>query len=215
MSFPKATLSTALVLSALIFLLAACAGSVQPERGIVDAETLDEDIGIVFGTIEPNYYDAKGAEVAGKRLPEMKYELFFGDAENLGVKRTFSGFNQSISIATKDPETFFVLQLPQGEYSMFKLEKYLAPDKPVREGAGDAFPSDVRFTVAPKQATYIGSLQVNFRATRSALGQQRLGDKVAFSVADKSDAATKTFQERNPDLKIALTKNLMQVKRAR
>lgn len=72
-------------------------------------------------------------------------------------------------------------------------------------------PTDIRFKVAPNKATYIGSLQIDFRATRGLFGDERVGEKVAFKVSDDLEKATKVYKERNPSLGYEITTNLMKV----
>lgn len=204
MSPTARTSSTASLLAAAtsFALLTACAVMPAPEQGVVDAGTLSEDEGIVFGVLTPRYYDSGGRQLSGKAVPEIDYELYFGVAENLGVKRAFSGFADSIPGNTREPQTFFAMKLPAGEYSLFKLHRPFS-------GTIGVIPTDVRFTVAPNTTTYIGSLQIDFRATRGLFGEKRVGEKVALNVVDDATNATRVYKERNPDAAQAIATSLM------
>ena len=192
--------------AAALVLFTACAGVPAPERGIVDGESLNEDEGIVFGILEPKVYDSQSNQLRGSAVPEIEYELYFGIAENLGVKRTFSGFHNSITGSTRRAQTFFAMKLPAGEYSFFKLHRPFP-------GTIGAVPADVRFSVAPNTATYIGSLQIEFRATRGMLGYERVGENVTFKVVDDAANATRTYKERNPGAAPAVVIGLMKPRR--
>lgn len=197
------TSSTAFILAAAMFaLLAACAVMPAPEQGVVDAGTLNEDEGIVFGVLAPLYYDSRGKQLSGKAVPEIDYELYFGIAENLGAKRAFSGFANSIPGNTREPQTFFAMKLRAGEYSLFKLHRPFS-------GTMGVIPTDVRFTVAPNTTTYIGSLQIEFRATRGWFGEERSGEKMALKVVDDAANATRVYKARNPKAAQAIVTSLM------
>ncbi len=203
------TIRTGSILSMLLAtlaLLAACSSVPNPERGIVDTESLNEDDGIVFGTLVPQFYNSKGKPVGANDVPAIEYELYYGTAESIGLKRAFTGFTESISANTRQPQTFFAMKLPAGEYSLFKLYRPFP-------GTTGYVPTDVRFTVEPKKATYIGSLQVEFRATRGLLGEERVGEKIALKVVDDAATATRVYKERNPDAALDIVANLMKVRR--
>lgn len=199
-------LTAPMLAAAVLGLLAACAMAPSPERGVVEAETLTENEGIVFGMIVPLSYDARGKPMTGSRAPDLPYALYIGTPESVTLKRVFSSFTQTISGNTQQPQTFFAMKLPVGEYTLFKL------NRPLGRTTGDV-PIDVRFTVTPNQASYIGSLQLEFRATRGLFGAEALGDKVTLNVVDDSAQAIKTYKERNPEAAQAIVTSLMKVRR--
>jgi len=203
-----ATRAGFIILPAMLLLLAACAFAPAPETGTVEAETLDEDEGVVFGTVEPEYYDSKGKRLTGNAIPAIDYEIFYGTVQNIGVKRTFSGFADSISGTTRQPQTFFAMRLAAGDYTFFKLTRPFP-------GTSGTILSDVRFTVTSQKATYIGALQVEFRANRGVFGQERVGEKVVFKVSENMDDAAKLFKGRNPDAGFPVDTNLMKVRRVK
>ena len=182
---------------------AACAIT-PPELGVVDGGALKKKEGIVFGILVPTYHNSKGEELTAEAALEIGYTLYFGTAENIGVKRAFSGLGDSMDGNTKYTETFFAMKLAAGQYSIFKLTRPFP-------GTMGAIPTDVRFTVTPNKATYIGSLQIDFRATRGLFGEERVGEKVAFKVADDLEKAVKIYKERNPNLGYEITTNLMKI----
>lgn len=192
--------------TALIGLLAACATAPPPERGVVEADAMHEDEGIVFGMVLPRSYDSRGKELTGDRAPDLPYELYIGTPESVTLKRVFSGFTQRISGNAQQPQTFFAIKLPAGEYTLFKL------NRPLGRTTGDV-PIDVRFTVTPSKAAYIGSLQIDFRATRGLFGSETAGEKVVLKVVDEPAQAIPIYKERNPDAKPAIVTNLMKMRR--
>lgn len=189
---------------AILVLLTACATSPSPEKGIVDTTTepLSEDEGIVFGVLVPQSFDSKGRQLEGKAVPEIAYEVFYGGTENITIQRAFTGLNDSIPGNTRQPQTFFAMKLSAGEYSMFKLYRPF-------QGQSGFIPTDVRFKVEPNKATYIGSLQIQFRATRGLFGEERNAEKVTLKVADDTANATRVFKERNPDARQEIVTTLM------
>jgi hypothetical protein len=197
--------AVATLIAATLALVAACASDPAPERGIVEAKTLNDREGIVFGMLVPQVYDSRGKQLIGSAVPELPYEVYYGTADSLGVKRAFSGFTPSIAGNTQQPQTFFAMKLPAGEYSLFKLYR------PFGRSTG-AVATDVRFTVAPQKATYVGSLQIDFQAMRGILGAEIPGEKIALKVVDDTAQATKIYKERNPGAGQAIVTSLMQVR---
>jgi hypothetical protein len=185
-------------------LVAACAVPPPPEQGMVDTVPLKRREGIVFGILAPHYYNSKGEKLADKAIPDISYTLFFGTAESIAMKRAFSGLSESMDGNTKNPETLFAMKLPAGQYSIFKLYRPFA-------GTTGTVLTDMRFTVAPNKATYIGSLQIEFRATRGLFGEERVAANVAFEVTDDAEKATNMYRERNPNLGYEITTNLMKI----
>jgi hypothetical protein len=196
----------AAMLAATLVLVTACATVPAPERGIVDTGTLNDDEGIVFGMLVPQYYNAGGKHLTGGAVPELPYELYFGTAESLNIKRVFSGFTESIAGNAQEPRTFFAMKLPAGEYSIFKLHR------PLGRSTG-VVTTDVRFTVSPDKATYVGSLQIDFRAAPGMLGAEIVGKKVALKVVDDTPEATQVYKQRNPAAKQPIVTSLMKVRR--
>lgn len=197
---------TSVLAAAILVFMSACATSPAPEVGVVDAEPLNEDEGIVFGVLEAQYFDSKGKQLSDKAAPEVSYEIFYGGTENITIQRAFTGFNDSISGSTRKPQTFFAMRLAAGEYSMFKLYRPF-------QGTTGYVPTDVRFTVEPNKATYIGSLQIQFRATRGILGEERVAEKITLKVVDDAASATQVFKQRNPNATHQITTVLMKAKR--
>lgn len=197
---------TVTLVATILALVTGCATLSAPERGIVDTEALHDGEGIVFGVLEPQYYNSHGTRLTGGSVPEIPYELYYGTAENISIKRAFSGFTESIAGNTQEPQTFFAMKLPAGEYSMFKLYR------PLGKSTG-AVPTDVRFTVTPDQATYVGSLQIDFRAAPGIFGTDIAAQKVALKVVDDAAQATQLYKERNPRARQAIVTSLMQVRR--
>jgi len=212
MRFNTAARSIALTfVPALIALLGACATPPPPlEDEMAPASSkgaptsLGAREGVVFGFLAPVYTNFKGEQVPGSSVKEISYELSYGTAENFGMKRAFSGFTNSIDGSTRQPATFFMLKLPVGEYSFFKLARPFP-------GTIGSIASDIRFGVAPGKATYIGTLQINFRAGRSIFGEDRPGELVSFKVLDDAEKATMTYKERNPNANFPLETKLMVV----
>ena len=188
------------IIPVLLFaLVTACATAPPSEQGVVTSGPLKDGEGIVYGTVVTNFYNSNGE----KLFPEdgwRGYVFYFGTSTNLVVKRMYPGLSENIYVSTKPPETFFVRRLAAGEYSMFRLSR----------GAGFVL-TDIRFTVTPNKATYIGSLQIDFRGTRGLFGEERFGQKLAFKVIDDRDKVTKAFKERNPNLEHEVTTNLMKM----
>lgn len=190
-----------------IALLTACATSLTPERGVVNAEELNpEEEGIVFGMLMPQAFDSKGKQLSGSAAPLIEYDFYYGGTENVAVQRVFAGLNDSIPGNTHQPETFFAMKLPAGEYSLFKLYRPF-------QGTSGFVPTDMRFKVEPNKATYIGSLQIQFRATRGILGTERHGEKIALQVVDDAPRATRIFKERNPQVTQEVITRLMKARR--
>lgn len=201
-----ATLKQLAVAAVMSVFFGGCAAVLPPDQGVVDSAPLDQDEGVVFGILAPNSYNSKGEKLAGKATPEIGYSLFYGVAENIAVKRAFSGLNESIDGNTKYSETFFAMRLPAGEYSMFQLHRPFS-------GTTGIIITDVRFTVTPNKATYIGSLQIDFRSTRGLFGQDRVAEKVAFRVTEDVEKATKMYRERNPSLGYEIATDLMKIRK--
>lgn len=196
---------TTILAVATMALLAACA-TATPESGVVDTETLNnEEEGIVFGVLLPQCFDSKGKQVACTAAPQIDYEFFYGETENITIQRAFTGFNDSITGNTRKPQTFFAMKLPVGEYSLFKLYRPF-------QGTTGFVPTDVRFKVEPNKATYIGSLEIQFRATRGIFGDERHGEKIALKVIDDAATATRLFKEHNPQVTQLIVTDLMKAR---
>jgi hypothetical protein len=207
MSRTKRIRSTALILGAALAAMLAACSSMAPQTGVVDDEPLNnEEEGIVFGMLVPQVFDSKGKPVSEKNLPNIEYDMFFGSAENVSISRAFTGFHESITGNTRIPQTFFAMKLPAGEYSLFKFYRPF-------QGTTGYVPTDMRFTVEPNKATYIGSLQIQFRSTKGLLGQERFGEKIAFKVVDDKENAIRMFKERNPHVTQEIATGLLKGRR--
>jgi len=172
----------------LVLLAAGCAtrNPNPPEQGIVSDAPLDQDEGIVFGTLSSG--DSKDNTGPGTR-----YFINYGpkpDAFNPELK------NWVLQGHTLYP-VFFAQRLPAGEYHVSGLTV----------GNGNAYVR-ARFTVASNKATYIGSLQVGFFR-----GEQGIflgsNTRVGMRVTSEFDKALQQYKQRNPRLPYEITTNLM------
>lgn len=180
-----------------IAFITACSTVPPSGQSVVSSGLSKEGEGIVFGIIVTNYFNSKGEKITGDAVPDVGYTLRLGTATNLWAKEALNVWlGESIVGSTKYPETFFAKKLSAGEYSMFKLLASRGETRP-----------DIRFTVTPNKATYIGTLQMDFQGTQDLLGERIAG--VKFKVVDDPNNAIRTYKERNPNLDYEITTNLM------
>jgi hypothetical protein len=189
------TILRSTIFALMLLLVAGCAAVKSPDQGIVPDAPLKEAEGIVFGILATSSYDSKGDKLAGV---DIDYDIRFGSSSSRltqqfelpNIERMFRG-------NTSTPR-LFARRLPAGDYYIFELTR----------GRGKAF-LDGRFTVAPNRATYIGSLEVEFRGAKGLFGEEMSASRIAVKVTNDLENALRQYKEKNPRLAYEITTNLM------
>ena len=174
---------------------ASCATAPRNEAAI-DTTTLKADEGIVIFSVAAQLCRQNGEKITGSEAPKVDYTLRYFDTSR------FFGRGGNIDGDTQTPETLFARRLPAGEYKMDKLYASI--------GTMTAnTPIDVHFTVSPNKATYIGSLQLEFRERKGTSNNET--QALALKVADNTANATNMFKTFNPALRCDIVTNLMRI----
>ncbi len=113
-----------------------------------------------------------------KEVRKIKYKLHFGILDP--QKEKVRGKSRVIKTSTDEEGTLFVLELPVGEYKVFSIDR-------TRFGGSAYVFTDIRFTVAPRKATYIGTLELQTQGVWL--------EGLLWPVHDKTDAVGTLFKE--------------------
>lgn len=183
---------------ALACLIVASCATVQRDEASIDTSALKENEGIAFFAVSTHLFRKGDGDLTDEGTKVIAYSMSYYDTSR------FFGRTGSIEGDTKTPDFFVVRRLPAGEYSIHRMDASIG-------ALSASVPTDIRFTVAPKAITYLGTLHLEFHENRSTPGQYRTALPMGLKVADDRDNATKFFSKRYPDFSYDILANLMQV----
>jgi len=168
-SAPRIWRSTILLLMVLL-----ASGCVTTEQGVVSDAQLSQGEGIVFGILNTNSHYSIG----------FKYGIYFSndtDPNSVFIR------GDTLRGDTNVPNLFFARRLPAGEYHASVLTT-----SNLNANLSDL---DPRFTVTPNNATYIGSLQIEFVGTSTqGLFGKRPAWGVTIRVRNEFDKALQQYK---------------------
>ena len=197
-----------LVSIAVGLIVASCATS--PAGRAIDASALNDNEGIIFFSVVTRTYASNGDLLTGKATPQISYTLSYSQATSLGAKQVAPIFGMvgksggSVGGSTQEPEILIARRLPTGEYSMFKLLMSV--------GAISATSNtNIRFSVLPNKATYLGTLHIDFYAKKGLFGEERPGQVAAFRIASEAENVAQLFRKQYPGVQSAIATKLMRI----
>lgn len=181
----------------IVFVFVTQMGCVAPaEKGMYGHGALEQDEGVIFGTLDTVFLDKNGVRLSPEEQSSalsLSYKLRYSLAKTAGLMWLAPNFEREGMVFAegyvRNPRIHFSKRLPAGDYSIHLLYFNRSYSR-----------QDIRFKVAAKQITYIGSIQIVFRSAGIWQGLERVDNKIQYGIVNDITNTTPSFAKSYPEL---------------